>query len=738
MIAPSINLTSYFESGTDPAGNSIADITAWDTSLVTNMNAMFNLASAFNQDIGGWNTSQVTDMGGMFSGAISFNQDIGGWNTAGVTAMHGMFSGAISFNQNIGGWNTAKVKYMDSMFSSAHAFNQDISGWNTSQVMWMGSMFSSAHAFNQDIGGWNTSQVTYMGGMFSGATAFNQNIGGWNTSQVTYMASMFSFASAFNQDIGGWNTAKVTNMSDMFSGATAFNQDIGGWNTAQVANMKRMFIDATAFNQDIGGWNTSQVTNMWAMFYGAISFNQDIGGWNTSQVTYMEGMFSGAISFNQDIGDWNTAKVTNMGYMLRSASGFDQDLSGLEIQNVITMEDMLDGSGLSTRNYNATLIGWYQQAMTVGVQYGVHLGAAGLRFSSVAADERAALVNEFGWVIDGDSEVIDRAATGTLVVSGVVADGNTLTARLNNVSDPDGDVTITYRWQHLFRGAWTDIDGADTATFKPPKDHSFTDKSIRVVVTTTDHYDGTTEFTGETLVVQAEFRGSAKADALTGSVGVDRIFGLGGNDTLDGLSGRDSLWGGSGNDVFITDGGDRITESANQGADLVRSSVSYTLDANIENLTLSGSSAINGTGNSQNNVLTGNAAGNRLSGGGGNDSLTGGTGADVFVFNTAPNAASNLDTITDFISGTDRINLAKSVMAALGAVNSALSVDAFWQGAGVLKGNDASDRIVYNTSTGALYYDADGIGSGAAVQLAQLGTTASHPLSLTAADFFVF
>jgi len=76
-------------------------------------------------------------------------------------------------------------------------------------------------------------------------------------------------------------------------------------------------------------------------------------------------------------------------------------------------------------------------------------------------------------------------------------------------------------------------------------------------------------------------------------------------------------------------------------------------------------------------------------------------------------------------------------MAALGTVNSTLIADAFWQGAGVVKGHDASDRIVYNTTTGVLFYDADGSGSGAAVQLAQLGTTASHPASLTATDFFV-
>lgn len=96
---------------------------------VTNMVAMFRMASAFNGDIGGWNTSSVTNMNHMFNQASAFNQDIGGWDTSSVTSMGLMFSGASSFNQDIGRWNTSSVSNMTNMFRVATAFNQDLSVW---------------------------------------------------------------------------------------------------------------------------------------------------------------------------------------------------------------------------------------------------------------------------------------------------------------------------------------------------------------------------------------------------------------------------------------------------------------------------------------------------------------------------------------------------------------------------------------------------------------------------------
>lgn len=158
--------------------------------------------------------------------------------------------------------------------------------------------------------------------------------------------------------------------------------------------------------------------------------------------------------------------------------------------------------------------------------------------------------------------------------------------------------------------------------------------------------------------------GNSAANNLSGAVGNDTLSGAGGNDTLlggdgddvlDGGTGNDSMTGGLGNDTYVVDAAtDVIVEAAGGGTDLVQSSVTLTLGTEVENLTLTGTTAINGTGNTLANRIVGNSAINTLSGGsgadtldggGGNDALTGGIGADRFVFNAA---SSGIDTITDF------------------------------------------------------------------------------------------
>jgi Ca2+-binding RTX toxin-like protein len=130
--------------------------------------------------------------------------------------------------------------------------------------------------------------------------------------------------------------------------------------------------------------------------------------------------------------------------------------------------------------------------------------------------------------------------------------------------------------------------------------------------------------------------------------------------------GADTLIGGNGNDTYVVDNlGDFVVENAGGGTDTIQSFITYSLVGlpNVENLTLTGSTAINGTGNSGNNVLTGNSGNNVLSGGAGKDTLTGGTGTDRFVFTRlADSRLAGYDVISDYTIG-EQIDAPSTVAA---------------------------------------------------------------------------
>lgn len=121
-------------------------------------------------------------------------------------------------------------------------------------------------------------------------------------------------------------------------------------------------------------------------------------------------------------------------------------------------------------------------------------------------------------------------------------------------------------------------------------------------------------------------------DLLAGGAGADTLIGEAGHDLLDGGLGADQLTGGAGNDDYrVDDANDTVIEALGEGVDIVRSSVSYTLPTNVETLELTGSDAIDATGDGTSNHLIGNSANNSLSGLAGNDVLEGGGGQDVLV-----------------------------------------------------------------------------------------------------------
>jgi Ca2+-binding RTX toxin-like protein len=175
------------------------------------------------------------------------------------------------------------------------------------------------------------------------------------------------------------------------------------------------------------------------------------------------------------------------------------------------------------------------------------------------------------------------------------------------------------------------------------------------------------------------FKTTGWGDYIFGGGGNDVLQGEGGNDFILGGDGNDNIWGGLGNDTL----------RGNDGVDI-------------------------------------------LLGGAGNDALEGGIGNDYFRFESSSN--SDADTVADFSTSDDLIQLARSALTALAGTGTVpLSSDEFASGAGLTAGQDASDRIVYNTTNGSLYYDADGSGAGAAVLLA----TFTGAPTLTVAHFSV-
>ncbi|MCO5799245.1 MAG: hypothetical protein HEQ29_21695 [Dolichospermum sp. LBC05a] len=164
-------------------------------------------------------------------------------------------------------------------------------------------------------------------------------------------------------------------------------------------------------------------------------------------------------------------------------------------------------------------------------------------------------------------------------------------------------------------------------------------------------------------------------DSLNGTDGNDTLVGFSGNDTLDGGAGSDILIGGLGNDIYIVDNtNDTIIENANEGTDTIQSSVTYTIATNVENLTLTGTGAINGIGNAANNVITGNSANNTLNGGAGSDLLIGGLGSDIYIVDNTndtiiENVNGGTDTIQSSVTYTIATHVENLTLTGTGAIN---------------------------------------------------------------------
>ncbi|MDO9527471.1 MAG: calcium-binding protein, partial [Gemmobacter sp.] len=234
---------------------------------------------------------------------------------------------------------------------------------------------------------------------------------------------------------------------------------------------------------------------------------------------------------------------------------------------------------------------------------------------------------------------------------------------------------------------------------------------------------------GDTISGFEQVLGTSHDDMLTGDGGNNALFGGDGADTLIGGGGNDVLRGGAGADSL--DGGAGIDTLDYRGS-------AAGVSVNLETGVVSGGDADGDTisgferifGSSRADILTGDAGANWLFGDLGADTLTGGGGSDTFIFNSALGGA-NIDTITDFAIQDDRIGLHSAIFAELDS--GILAATAFVANTSGLA-ETASDRIIFQTDTGGVYYDSDGVGGAAGIRFATL----SPGLALTADDLFVF
>ena len=197
--------------------------------------------------------------------------------------------------------------------------------------------------------------------------------------------------------------------------------------------------------------------------------------------------------------------------------------------------------------------------------------------------------------------------------------------------------------------------------------------------------------------------GGSGSDSISGGGGDDELRAGAGSDRIDGGTGADRMYGGMGNDSFTVDHtSDQVHELASEGTDTVSASVSFRLGADLENLTLTGAAAINGTGNELANKITGNSAANILEGGAGNDVLNGGAGADRMSGGTG-NDTFTVDHAQDQVSelaseGVDTINA--SVSFGLGASVENLTLTGMAAISGT--GNELDNRISGNGASNTL------------------------------------
>ena len=522
-----------------------------------------------------------------------------------------------------------------------------------------------------------------------------------------------------------------------------------GWLSSLMALDIAVIQDKYGVNEDWATGNDTYVlkdANEWGVYIDAATGQPAVHD-ATNQATARDGYYQGESTSYSSIWDaggidqitYSGAKDTNIDLRaatLRYEHGGAGWMSyatgiygGFTIANGVTIENATGGSG------NDTIIGnEIANVLNGGAGADLLRGGGGddIYFADNIGDSVVEAVGQgFDQVYSSANHVL--TAGSSVEVLGVINTGST--AALSLTGNALGQQIFGNAGANMLTGG----GGQDALYGGLGDDTYFVEGDDHLVEVAGAGFDQAYSSTGITLtqgaaieVLSVNDYASTNALTIIGNELAQQIFGNAGANILVGGGGQDALYGNNGDDIYLIDGDDFLTEAAGNGFDQAYSSTNITLTAGaaIEVLGAANSSstvALNINGNALGQQIFGNAGANVLSGGGGVDALYGRGGADAFLFASSP-AGGSFVFLGDFNAADDTILLDHNAFSGLTA--GALNPNAFVTGTAA---QDSNDRIIYDSASGALYYDADGSGAGAAIHFATLNGAPA----ITAGDFTV-
>ena len=502
--------------------------------------------------------------------------------------------------------------------------------------------------------------------------------------------------------VGTEDTSYTITQASLLAGFT----DVDG-DTLSVTGLSATNGTLSAFNTTTNSWTFTPNAN----FNGVVNLSYGVSDGTAAPVAATQSFTLTAVNdapvltgtkATLSVGTEDTSYTITQASLLAGFTDVDGDT--LSVTGLTATNGTLSAFNTTTNSWTFTPNANFNGV--VNLSYGVSDGTA----APVAATQTFTLA------------AVNDAPTGGVTIGGTAKQNQTLTAA-NTLADADGLGALKYQWQSSTNGTtWTAISAATASTFTLGA--AQVGAQVRVLVSYLDG-QGTAESvtssaTAAVLSAINQVTGTAGADTLTGTTGADQMQGLAGNDTY-----------------VVNNAGDIVVEALNAGTDLVQSTISYTLTANVENLTLTGSTAINGTGNALNNVLTGNSAANVLDGGLGADTMAGGLGNDTYVVDNTGDVvtegvSAGIDLVQSSVTYTLSANVNNITLTGTTAINATgNALDNILTGnsaANVLTGGAGNDTYV--VGTGDTTMEAAGAGTDT-VQSAITWTLAANVENLT-------